>query len=104
MPNDKPWMPPRSLQAIYDSWASARVAPHPVAAEPAEPEPAPEPIPPPLCVFCNAPWTDDMVQVLAEAEIADGYYGDYSIEHIDVTIDVTCSSCKRLVYRKECRQ
>lgn len=58
--------------------------------------------PPPLCVFCNAPWTDDMLQVFAEASLERGYYeGDVSVDTIDVTIDVTCSSCNRLVYRKE---
>ncbi len=61
-------------------------------------------IPKPLCVFCSAPWTDEMVQVLAEAEINWGYYpGDGSVDEIEVKIDVVCSSCKRLVYRKECR-
>lgn len=62
--------------------------------------------PPPRCVFCNAPWTDDMVTVLAEAELEHGYYpGDSSsVDHIDVSIDVTCSSCGKLVYRKEIRR
>ncbi len=58
----------------------------------------------PICVFCNAPWTDDMISVLAEAELEMGYYGDNSVERINLTIDVTCSSCKRLVYRKELTQ
>ena len=61
--------------------------------------------PPPLCVFCSAPWTDDMLKVFAEAELEHGYYeGDVSVESIDAMIDVTCSTCKRLVYRKEVRQ
>lgn len=60
--------------------------------------------PPPLCVFCNAPWTDDMVKILAEACIEHGYYeGDFYLEHIDTVVDVTCSTCNRLVYRKEVR-
>lgn len=63
-----------------------------------------ERIPPPLCVFCSAPWTDDMVKVLASAEEYSGYYaGDHRIEAIEVKIDATCSSCGRLVYRKEIR-
>ena len=58
----------------------------------------------PICVFCNAPWTDDMLKVMAEADIENGYYeGDYSVVGYDVSIDVTCSSCNRLVYRKELR-
>ena len=61
--------------------------------------------PPPLCVFCSAPWTDDMLAVFAEAELEHGYYeGDVSVDTIDMVIDVTCSSCNRLVYRKEVRQ
>ena len=62
-------------------------------------------IPKPLCVFCNVPWTDDMVRVLATAEVETGYYpGDpVSVEAIDACIDVTCSTCNRLVYRKEIR-
>lgn len=62
-------------------------------------------IPPPLCVFCNAPWTDDMLKVYAEGDYDFGYYeGDFAVDGYDVTIDVTCSSCNRLVYRKEVRQ
>lgn len=61
--------------------------------------------PPPLCVFCNAPWTDDMLKVYAEGDYDFGYYpGDFDVDGYDVTIDVTCSSCNRLVYRKEVRQ
>ena len=64
-----------------------------------------EPIPPPLCVWCSAPWTDDMMTVYASADLEYGYYpDDVSVESIDVVIDVTCSSCKRVVYRKECRR
>jgi hypothetical protein len=60
--------------------------------------------PPPLCVYCSAPWTDDMLKVYATADMDFGYYpGDFSIDGVDVVIDVTCSSCGRLVYRKEVR-
>ncbi len=60
--------------------------------------------PPPLCVFCNAPWTDDMLKVFATANEYHGYYeGDIFVESVDAVIDVTCGSCKRLVYRKELR-
>lgn len=58
----------------------------------------------PICVFCNAPWTDDMVKVYAKAELEYGYYpGDVTLDHVDTTVDVTCTSCQRLIYRKECR-
>lgn len=61
-------------------------------------------IPPPLCVFCSAPWTDEMLTAQARTEIENGYYeGEYYIQSADVTLDVACSTCKRLVYRKEIR-
>lgn len=61
--------------------------------------------PPPLCVYCSAPWTDDMLNVSAEADMDWGYYpGEASVDSVDVNIDVTCSTCKRLVYRKEIRK
>lgn len=58
--------------------------------------------PPPLCVFCNAPWSDDMLKVYSDAEISWGDYG--GLDGIETTIDVTCRSCNRLVYRKHVRQ
>lgn len=58
--------------------------------------------PPPLCVWCGAPWTDDMLKAYAYADCSCGEYG--SIESVEITIDVTCSSCNRLVYRKEVKQ
>ena len=59
---------------------------------------------PPLCVFCNAPWTNDMLKISAQAEMETGYYGDSWCESINATIDIVCPSCNRLVYRKEIRQ
>lgn len=56
---------------------------------------------PPLCVFCNAPWTADMIKVFAEAEVETGYYGEPEGVGLTATIDVTCSTCSRLIYRKE---
>lgn len=59
---------------------------------------------PPLCVYCSAPWTDDMIKLSSEASIDHGYYpGEFSLEQIDTVVDITCSTCKRLVYRKEIR-
>lgn len=63
-----------------------------------------EKIPPPLCVWCSAPWTDEMLFVQANADINHGYYpGEWEVSGHDVKIDVTCSTCNRLVYRKEIR-
>lgn len=60
--------------------------------------------PPPLCVWCSAPWTNEMLKVSSMAELESGYYGDSYLESIATTIDIKCSSCKRLVYRKEIYQ
>lgn len=57
----------------------------------------------PICVFCNAPWDDGMIRVLAESEVEEGYYGGVDDIETVATIDVTCHSCKRLIYRKEVR-
>jgi len=58
--------------------------------------------PPPLCVWCKAPWDDDMLKVYCEADVTFGDYG--SVDGIETTIDVTCNSCNRLVYRKHIQQ
>lgn len=55
----------------------------------------------PLCVFCNIPWTDDMIKTLTNATLDIGYYGDPGALHLFETVDITCSNCKRLIYRKE---
>lgn len=54
----------------------------------------------PICVFCNTPWTDDMIRVL-DVEASGGCdtcgYGFY----VSGSIDITCSNCKRLIYKKD---
>ena len=57
----------------------------------------------PICVFCNVPWTEDMIRVfdVDARHGADSY--DFGPEDQKATIDITCSSCERLIYRKEYR-
>lgn len=57
----------------------------------------------PICVFCNAPWTDDMIKVLAESEVSTGYYGDPTGVDTKATIHIQCAACRRLIYSKEVR-
>ena len=55
----------------------------------------------PICVFCNAPWTDAMIRVFdIDARHGEGSY-DFGPEDQVATLDITCSSCERLIYRKE---
>lgn len=57
----------------------------------------------PLCVFCNVPWTDDMIRVF-EIDAMHGYGSyDFGKEDETATVDITCQSCGRLIYRKEHR-
>ena len=57
----------------------------------------------PICGFCNAPWTDDMIRVfdIDARHGADSY--DFGPEDQQATVDITCTSCDRLIYRKEFR-
>jgi hypothetical protein len=71
--------------------------------------PEPEPIPPPLCVRCSAPWTADMLKAWAKADIdpllmqeieprtmdlaqeADQVLGDRASRSIDQAVTVSTS-------------
>ena len=55
----------------------------------------------PLCVFCNTPWTDEMINIHdIDACHGEGSY-DFGPENQTATLDITCSSCGKLIYRKE---
>lgn len=55
----------------------------------------------PICVFCNAPWTDDMIRIYdVDASHGEGSY-DFGPEDRRASLDITCSSCNRLIYRRE---
>ncbi len=55
----------------------------------------------PICVFCNALWTDEMITVYdIDARHGEGSY-DFGPEDQRATVDITCSTCRRLIYRKE---
>lgn len=57
----------------------------------------------PICVFCNAPWTDAMIRVYDIDAIHGEDSYDFGPEDQRATVDITCSSCNRLIYRKEFR-
>ena len=58
----------------------------------------------PICVYCNAPWTDEMITVY-DIDVKQGC-GSYDFGPYDqrATVDITCSTCGRLIYRKEFRE
>ncbi len=55
----------------------------------------------PVCVFCNAPWSDDMIKIMHQTEVEIGYYGDPEGVDLQLKIDIDCHACGRLIYRKE---
>jgi hypothetical protein len=51
----------------------------------------------PLCPFCSAVWTDEMVKVEVDASQC---WPSVGVETSSV-VDITCHSCGKLIYRKE---
>lgn len=57
----------------------------------------------PICVFCSEPWTDDMVRVYdVDAQHGRDSY-DFGSENMEATLEIKCTSCERLIYKKEFR-
>jgi hypothetical protein len=57
----------------------------------------------PICVFCNAEWTDRMIYVYdIDAQHGPDSY-DFGPENQRATLDIICENCNRLIYRKEFR-
>ena len=57
----------------------------------------------PICVFCNAPWSDKMIRVFdVDAQHGEGSY-DFGPEDMEATVEIKCHSCGRLIYKKEFR-
>lgn len=55
----------------------------------------------PICPFCSAAWTDEMVRVF-DIDASHGYGSyDFGPEDQRATVDITCSTCNRLIYRRE---
>lgn len=48
----------------------------------------------PICPFCNAPWTDDMINI--QIDLEDYESGAFAA----ADVDITCANCKRLIYVK----
>jgi hypothetical protein len=52
-----------------------------------------------LCPFCSAPWSRDNIKIYdvdAENQCESGRF-----DPENCTIEITCHSCKRLMYKKE---
>lgn len=51
----------------------------------------------PLCPFCNAEWTNEMVDIYVTASAGYESMGPDA----SGSIKITCGGCKRLVYQKD---
>lgn len=55
----------------------------------------------PLCAFCNAPWSDDMIRTFNYSTEESGYYDEVIVEY-SFEVKIECHSCNRLIYQKTC--
>jgi hypothetical protein len=55
-----------------------------------------------LCVYCNKIWDAEMQETLAVAE--GSYTPDCVGSKIYGSVDIYCTNCKKLVYKKEISQ
>lgn len=54
----------------------------------------------PICVFCNARWTDEMVNI--EARSGGGGCDTCGMDgEANYRVEIKCHSCKRVIYIKE---
>ena len=53
----------------------------------------------PICGFCNAPWSDEMVKILDVSSSGGCETCGYGAS-VSATIDITCHNCERVIYRK----
>ena len=52
-----------------------------------------------LCPFCSAPWTEENIKTY-DLDAAD-HCASGRFYHECCTIEITCHSCNRIMYRKE---
>lgn len=53
----------------------------------------------PLCPYCNAEWTDEMMKI--EAEEGSSGCETCGPGATEIVVDITCHKCGKLIYRKE---
>ena len=57
----------------------------------------------PICVWCNAPWSDDNVRVFDGSYSAGCDTCGFGSE-VEVTVEIKCHSCNKVVYKKEVKE
>lgn len=52
----------------------------------------------PICIWCNAPWSDENVEM--EADVSD-YGGMTGCSIEGIKLQIKCHSCKNVIYEKD---